>query len=174
VVPSGSRLGRCLPLIHLKDLVRANKSGLNCYVNETLARLGCGAASVVKWPTAPVRTTSNCLPQSKRWPAPGEHDCGTPVVPGQPQWWVKRLFTFIQFGWNESPTCASWSRRELRGKQEVAGKEYLTRQAATLLKLARSTKDPQIAAGLVEKAADLKSQVDSAPDRSPHAPDVEV
>jgi hypothetical protein len=87
---------------------------------------------------------------------------------------VKKLFTFIQFGWNESPTCASWSRRELRGKQKVAGKEYLTRQAATLLKLARSTKDPQIAAGLVEKAADLKSQVDSAPDRSPHAPDVEV
>jgi len=61
-----------------------------------------------------------------------------------------------------------------KGKQEVAGKEYLTRQAATLLKLARSTKDPQIAAGLVEKADDLKSQVDSAPDRSPHAPDVEV
>ena len=26
-----------LPLIHLKDIVRANKSGLNCYVNETLA-----------------------------------------------------------------------------------------------------------------------------------------
>jgi hypothetical protein len=36
----------------------------------------------------------------------------------------------------------------------VAGKEYLTRQAAILLKLARSTKDPQIAAGLVEKATD--------------------
>jgi hypothetical protein len=86
----------------------------------------------------------------------------------------QKIVHFIQFGWNESPTCASWSRREPRGKQEVAGKEYLTRQAATLLKLARSTKDPQIAAGLVEKAADLKSQVDSAPDRSPHAPDVEV
>jgi hypothetical protein len=56
----------------------------------------------------------------------------------------------------------------------VAGKEYLTRQAAILLKLARSTKDPQIAAGLVEKATDLKSQIDSAPDRSPRAPDVEV
>jgi hypothetical protein len=48
---------------------------------------------------------------------------------GQPQWRVKKLFTFIQFGWNESPTCASWSRRELRGKQKVPGKEYLTRQA---------------------------------------------
>jgi hypothetical protein len=66
------------------------------------------------------------------------------------------------------------SRRELRGKQKVAGKEYLTRQAATLLKLAQSTKDRQIAAGLVDKAADLKSQVDSAPDRSPQAPDIEV
>jgi hypothetical protein len=47
------------------------------------------------------------------------------------------------------------------------------RQAAILLKLAQSTSDPQVVAGLVEKAADLKSQVDSAPDRSPQAPDVE-
>jgi len=47
------------------------------------------------------------------------------------------------------------------------------RQAAILLKLAKSISDPQVVAGLVEKAADLKSQVDSAPDRSPQAPDVE-
>jgi Crp-like helix-turn-helix domain len=38
--------------------------------------------------------------------APGEHDCGAPVVPGQPQWRGQKLFTFIQFDWNESPTCA--------------------------------------------------------------------
>jgi hypothetical protein len=43
-----------------------------------------------------------------------------------------------------------------------------------LLKFAKATTDPNIAAALVEKAADLKSQVDSAPDRSPRAPDVEV
>ena len=74
-----------------------------------------------------------------------------------------------------NPRLARHGRAGNQGENnKVAGKEYLTRQAATLLKLARSTKDPQIAAGLVEKAADLKSQVDSAPDRSPHAPDVEV
>lgn len=55
----------------------------------------------------------------------------------------------------------------------MAGKQYLTRQATTLLKFARTVADPNIAAGLVEKAADLKSQIDEAPDKSPHAPDVE-
>jgi hypothetical protein len=44
-----------------------------------------------------------------------------------------------------------------------------------LLKFAKATTDPNIAAALVEKAADLKSQVDdsSAPDPTPLAPDVE-
>ena len=55
----------------------------------------------------------------------------------------------------------------------MAGKQYLVRQAALLLKFAKSTSDPQIAAGLVEKAAELKSQVDSALDQSLRAPDVE-
>jgi hypothetical protein len=49
----------------------------------------------------------------------------------------------------------------------------LARQAATLLKFAKATTDPKMAAGLVEKAAELKSQVDEAPDKSPQAPDVE-
>jgi len=55
----------------------------------------------------------------------------------------------------------------------VAGREYLARQAATLLKFAKATTDPRVVAGLVEKAAELKSQVDEAPDKSPQAPDVE-
>ena len=56
----------------------------------------------------------------------------------------------------------------------MAGKEYLTRQATTLIKLAKVTTDPQIAVGLVDKAADLKSKVDEAKiDRSPRAPDVQ-
>lgn len=57
----------------------------------------------------------------------------------------------------------------------MAGKEYLTRQATTLLKFAQTVTDPNVAAGLVEKAADLKSQVDepNRPDKSPQAPDVE-
>jgi len=50
------------------------------------------------------------------------------------------------------------------------------RQAATLLKFAKSTTNPGLAAALIEKAADLKSQVDETmppPDAGPQAPDVE-
>jgi hypothetical protein len=45
----------------------------------------------------------------------------------------------------------------------VIGKQYFVRQAATLLKFAKSTKNPDLAAVLVEKAADLKSKVDESP-----------
>ena len=57
----------------------------------------------------------------------------------------------------------------------MVGKEYLTRQATTLLNFAKTVTDPNVAAGLVEKAADLKSKVDerNRPDKSPRAPDVE-
>jgi hypothetical protein len=56
----------------------------------------------------------------------------------------------------------------------MVGRQYLARQAATLLKFAQSVSDPKVAAGLVEKAADLKDQADERkPDRGPHAPDVE-
>jgi hypothetical protein len=62
---------------------------------------------------------------------------------------------------------------DLAGKVTVAGKQYFARQAAILLKFAKATTDPKVAAGLVEKAAELRSQVDEAPDKSPQAPDVE-
>jgi hypothetical protein len=58
----------------------------------------------------------------------------------------------------------------------VPGRNYFVRQATTLIKFARSTKDPQLAAALIEKAADLKSQVDetSAGDEAtPQAPDAQ-
>jgi hypothetical protein len=58
----------------------------------------------------------------------------------------------------------------------MIGKRYWTRQAMTVLKFATLTKNPELAAVLIEKAADLKSQVDdtSPPkDVSPRAPDVE-
>ncbi|WGD52394.1 hypothetical protein QA641_00090 [Bradyrhizobium sp. CB1650] len=42
----------------------------------------------------------------------------------------------------------------------MPGREYLNRQAATLLKFAKTTTDPTVAAGLVEKAADLKEQAE--------------
>ena len=54
------------------------------------------------------------------------------------------------------------------------GRVYFARQAAALLKYAKSTSNPELAAVLVQKAADLKSQTDSrADDKSPVAPDVE-
>jgi hypothetical protein len=58
----------------------------------------------------------------------------------------------------------------------VVGRSYLTRQAATLLKFAKSTQNPELAAVLIERAAELKLQVDEtmpAVDQSPVAPDVE-
>jgi hypothetical protein len=46
----------------------------------------------------------------------------------------------------------------------MVGRDYLTRQAATLLKLARLVKDPKLAAGLTQKAADLQARsVDTSP-----------
>jgi hypothetical protein len=55
----------------------------------------------------------------------------------------------------------------------MAGKKYLQDQAATLLKFAKATIDPDVAAGLLDKAADLTAKSEKAPDASPRAPDVE-
>jgi hypothetical protein len=49
-------------------------------------------------------------------------------------------------------------------------------QAATLLEFAQSTNDPERAAALIDKAADLLAQIDESsptPDSSPLAPDVQ-
>jgi len=64
---------------------------------------------------------------------------------------------------------------QLSGECIVIGRNYFTRQATTLLKFAKSTANPELAAMLIEKAAELKSQVEASPppDRSPRAPDVE-
>ncbi len=58
----------------------------------------------------------------------------------------------------------------------MVGRSYFTRQATKLLKFAKSTNNPELAAVLIERAADLKSQLDErmpAPDQSRLAPDVE-
>jgi hypothetical protein len=54
-------------------------------------------------------------------------------------------------------------------------RNYLARHAATLLKLARSTADPDLAAALISKAADLKARIDEAvcPDVTPLASGIE-
>jgi hypothetical protein len=62
------------------------------------------------------------------------------------------------------------------GKPTVIGRQYFTRQAATLLQFAQSTSNPELAAVLIVKAADLKSQLDESnltADLSPLPPDVE-
>ena len=53
---------------------------------------------------------------------------------------------------------------------------YFSRQAMWFLKFAKSIKNPELAAALVEKAADLHSKTDETVpplDKSPQAPDVE-
>jgi hypothetical protein len=62
------------------------------------------------------------------------------------------------------------------GQQTVIGKEYFVRQAAILFELAKATTDPKISAALLDKAADLKLQVDepdAPPESKPLAPDTE-
>jgi len=58
----------------------------------------------------------------------------------------------------------------------VIGREYFARQAAILFQFAKATKDPKISAALMEKAADLKLQVDDEPGlrgaSPPLAPDI--
>ena len=63
----------------------------------------------------------------------------------------------------------------IAGISRVLGRQYLTLQAITLLKFAKTTSDPNIAAGLLDKAADLKAKVDEStlPDPTPLVPDVE-
>ena len=82
--------------------------------------------------------------------------------------------TFVLFSWNGFRAAAS-SHRVMgsNGDQIVPGKRYLTEQAATFLKFAKATADPDVAARFLDKAADLSARSEAAPDASPQAPDVE-
>ena len=55
----------------------------------------------------------------------------------------------------------------------MAGKKYYANQAATLLKFAQATTDPDVALRLLDKAADLTAKMEQVPDASSQAPDVE-
>ena len=61
----------------------------------------------------------------------------------------------------------------MTGNKILPGKKYLTEQAATCLKFAMASADPDVAAGFLEKAADLQAKSRKAPDASPRPPDVE-
>ena len=56
----------------------------------------------------------------------------------------------------------------------MIGRLYFVRQAKTLLAFAKSTRDPNLAAVLIERAADLTAKAEQPrPDVAPRAPDVE-
>lgn len=55
-------------------------------------------------------------------------------------------------------------------EQQTCRGIVLTGQAASLLKFARATTDPDVAAGLLDKAADLTARSEDVPDLSPDAP----
>jgi len=68
------------------------------------------------------------------------------------------------------------ARWDTTGKIKVIGKQYFVRQAAIMFGLAKATTDPKISAALLDKAADLKLQVDelgALPDSMPLAPSIE-
>ena len=74
-----------------------------------------------------------------------------------------------------SPPLRRGSGWQQRGPT-VIDRGYLTRQAAWLMKFAKSTGNPELAAALVDKAADLKAREEALPtppDPSPRPPDVE-
>jgi hypothetical protein len=57
----------------------------------------------------------------------------------------------------------------------VPSRNYFIQQATTLLKLAKQTSDPALAAKVLDKAAALTEQLEDAPtqmDMTPRAPDV--
>ena len=91
--------------------------------------------------------------------------------------WRSNFFhnsALIRIGRNEIPIFRIL-RCESSGENIVIGKHYFTRQATTLLMLAKSTTDANVAAALIDKAADLKSRLDESalPDLTPLAPDIE-
>jgi hypothetical protein len=58
----------------------------------------------------------------------------------------------------------------------VLSRQYFVRQVAALLEFAKATNNPQLAAVLIGKAADLKSQIDesgTASDPGPQTPDAQ-
>jgi hypothetical protein len=86
-------------------------------------------------------------------------------------------FTFVHFGWNQIPGCRVWALGAgAFARNIVLSRQYFVRQVAALLQFAKETTNPQLAAVLIEKAADLKSQIDESgvpPDPGPQTPDAQ-
>ena len=70
-----------------------------------------------------------------------------------------------------APGARAYPKRNI-----VLSRDYFVRQVTALLKFAKETTNPELAAVLIEKAADLKSQVDelsTTPDPAAQALDVD-
>ena len=84
------------------------------------------------------------------------------------------MSSLLYFSLERIPRCRVIASGDgSKGNQIVPGKKYLTEQAATFLKFAKAATDPDVAAGFLDKAADLSARSEAAPDASPKAPDVE-
>src|SRR5437588_11906192 len=105
-------------------------------------------------------SASTCCPHLSSFPV-------DPRAPGS------RL---VQIRWNEFRAAASCGWGGQQWGNAMISKRYLVRQARALISFAKSTRNPELAAVLVERAADLKDQIDGkvpTPDPEPQAPDVE-
>ena len=83
---------------------------------------------------------------------------------------------FVHCGGNEIG-CSRVIRGDAYGDViAVLGRVYFARQASALLRYARSTNNRELAAALIERAANLKDRIDAVdrPMPSPRAPDVEI
>jgi hypothetical protein len=86
-------------------------------------------------------------------------------------------FTFVHLaGTKIPPPRLALGSRAYRAGNNVLSKDYFVRQVTALLRFAKETTNPQLAAVLIEKAADLKSQIDESsttPEPSPQASHVQ-
>jgi len=117
---------------------------------------------------------------SKSGPSWGQlFDClaGLIDIPSRPNVAQKALSSLLDIPGGTTRRPRRFSHLGTHGKSNMVGRNYFKRQAATLIKFAQSTSDPQTVAALIEKADELSSQGDEAaipsPDLSPRAPDIE-
>ena len=85
-------------------------------------------------------------------------------------------FTFVHLAGTKFLAAAFLAGRRANTGNIVLSRQYFVRQVAALLQFAKETTNPQLAAVLIEKAADLKSQIDESgvpPDPGPPTPDAQ-
>ena len=87
-----------------------------------------------------------------------------------------RFVHFYTFPPGTSYLFSSWGKGSVCGENIVLSRQYLKRRAADLLKLSQVIRDPDVAASMISKAADLAAEAETiqTPDPSPRPPDVEL